>query len=731
MPHARPIVPLAAGVVAGAAFARAVDPGLLLPLAALSVCAVVIIRRPHPVLVGLLGLCAGLARQEAAETRTPGPLEEGVEGVVDGPPRIYRSLGDPEAPDDRVYDGSFVVGRVQVRYFRKSIPLLGGERVRIAGATRRPRPPGNPGQFDYAAWLDRQGVDAVLTLRGPEDLRILEGPSRWHRATAWLRSLFDRGTRPEVGSFLSAIVLGRREPIDDGLLSRFQRSGTAHLLAISGQNLLIVLVGIWFLLVLAGVHGRLQTALLLVLLALYVPLTGFQVSVVRSYLMIAVFLGADLLWRRRDPLASLAAAALLITLVDPSQVADAGFQLSFAAVLGLSHIAPALGAAAGPGGPLWDRFRMALAASTAAWLATAPIVLVHFNLFTPGIVLANLAIVPIMSAQFVVGLLHLVFAALGAGALTGFAANFLFDAVDLVSRGVTALPLAYAYGPGPGAVLMTAYAAGLAAWTLWSRRLRSPALRLGLLLPLVAVLGLGGVAKRRTPDVPRLAVLDVGRGSCAVLERPDGRVLMFDCGSLDHDDPGAVIAAPYLWQRGITRIDTLVLSHPDLDHVNGARTIIERFRPSRVLITRAFKNWDGLPIERRGAPEVVDGLEILGPPVWEKFGDPPPANETSIVVRGDGILIPGDAQDRGVEELLTLPDLSARVLVLPHHGKFFQRYADLYRRTSPELVIASAPVGYSSSKVLEASPVPLLLTGREGAIELEVPKDGPLRILAR
>lgn len=720
MPLARPLVPLAAGIVAGAALARAADPGWLPALAASIVCAAVIIRRRHPALVALLGLCAGGFRQELAETRERAPLAEVVEGIVDGPPRIYRSLSDPESPEPAESDGSFLVGRTQVRFFRKAVPLIGGERVRVTGPARRPRPPGNPGQFDYAAWLDRQGVDAVMTLRDSADLRILEGPSAWHRGAAWLRSLFDRGPRPEVARFLSAIVLGRREPVDGDLLLRFQRSGTAHLLAISGQNLLIVLAGLWVILILAGVHGRAQTATLLVALALYVPLTGFQVSVVRSYLMIACFLGADLLWRRRDPLAALAASAAAITLADPGQVADAGFQLSFAAVLGLSHVAPALGDAAGPGGPLWDRFRMALAASTAAWLATAPIVLEHFNLFTPGIVIANIAIVPIMSAQFVVGLLHLPFAALGAGALTGAAANLLFDAVDLVSRGVTALPLAYAYGPAPGPLLLTAYAAGLAAWTLRGRRLRVPALRLALLLPLVGLLGLGGALRRRVPDVPRLAVLDVGRGSCAVLERPDGRVLVFDCGSLDHPDPGASVASPYLWRRGIARIDTLVLSHPDQDHVNGARTLIERFRPSRVLITRAFKGQEGVAVERRGAPEVVDGLEILGPPVWEKFGEPPPANETSIVARTDGILIPGDAQDRGVEELLTLPDLRARVLLLPHHGKFFKRHAELYRRVAPEAVVASAPVGYSSPKVLEASPVPVLITGREGAVELEI-----------
>jgi competence protein ComEC len=721
MLRGRPLVAPAAGVLAGAAFAHACDPGLWPGL----LLGVLLLRRPLPLLGLVAGLGLGAARQEWAERRAPVPLADAVEGLVDGPPRLWRALADPEGP---AFDGAFVVGRVQVRFFRQAVPLVGGERVRVTGGMRRPRPPGNPGQFDYAAWLRRQGVDAVMTLRSPEDLRVLEGPGAWHRATAWLRSLFDRGPRPETGAFLSSIVLGRREPIDDALLRQFQRSGTAHLLAISGQNLLIVLAGLWILLRLAGVRGRAQTLVLLAALALYVPLTGFQVSVVRSYLMIAAFLGADLLWRRRDPLSALAAAALLIVLADPGQVADAGFQLSFAAVLGLSHVAPALAATAGPGGALWDRVRMTLAASAAAWLATAPVALEHFNLFTPGIVLANLAVVPLMSAQFVVGLLHLPAAALGAGAATGLAADVLFDAVRWTSGTVAELPLAWSSGPGPGPVLLTAYALGLAAWTAWGRRLPGPALQLAALLPVVALLGLGGAARRSVPEVPRLAVLDVGRGSCAVLERPDGSVTVVDCGSLDHQDPGASIAAPYLWSRGIVRIDTLVLSHPDLDHVNGARTLVERFRPGRVLITRAFAGWEGTPVERRGAPVPIDGLELLGPPVWEKFGAAPPSNESSIVLRAAGVLLPGDVEERGVEELLALPDLKARVLVLPHHGKFFKQHAELYARTAPEAVVASAPEGYGSSKVLDASPVPVLLTGARGAVEIELPPGGPLRV---
>jgi len=718
MLRARPLASLAAGFLAGIAIARVAELGLLPPaLVSLAAAAVLIIRSRHPVIAAFLGLGLGILRQELAETRTPLPLSNEVRGVVAGPPRVYRALEDPDPGP--AMSGSFVVGRVQVRYFGRTVPLIGGESVVARGPMKRPRHATNPGQFDYGAYLERQGIDAVLIL---ETLEVVGGPPAWSRARAWVRSLFDRGMRPEVGAFLSAIVLGRREAVPDDLVTNLQRSGTAHLLAISGQNLVIVLTSVWAILTLLGVCGRPQSFLLLGILGLYVLLTGLQVSVVRSFLMVAAFIGADLAWRRRDAVSALGLAALLLCAWDPGQVADVGFQLSFAAVLGLSLIAPVFHAFTGTGPWLWNRLRMALGVSVAAWLATAPIVLADFNLLTPGIVVANLLLVPILSVEFVFGLAHLILAPLGAGVVSGWAAGALFDLLRPVSSGITAIPFAYAYAPPAGAGLIALYYAGLFAWTAWCRLTASrwwkPACAVFIVLPL----GLTPL-RHRAPEGVLLAVLDVGRGSCAYLEWPDGRNVMVDCGSLNARDPGASIAAKYLWWRGVTRLDTLVLSHPDADHVNGARSVIDLFKVRRVIVTRAFEGqtWPAgvevVTVERRDAPVRLDRLEFLAPPVWEKFGRDVPPNETSIVVRAAGVLLPGDVEERGVEELLTLPDLRARVLVLPHHGKYFRQHEEFVRRVAAETIIVSASEGYFSPRVIDALPVKPLITGREGAIE--------------
>lgn len=723
----RPLATLAAGFVAGIALYRAVGAWpafLFVTLAA----ALLLFRFRHALGILLLGLGLGGLRQ-AVQLPPKVPYREVVEGVVAGPPKVYRTLEDPDAGP--LADGSFVIDDVQVRYFRKPVSLIGGERVRVRGPFRRPRRATNPGEFDYGEYLERNDIYAVMTL---VELEVLEGPPAWSRARAWFRRQFDRHLPPDVGAFLSAIVLGRREAVPDELVTHLQRSGTAHLLAISGQNLFIVMISVWAVLVVLGLRPRAQTFLLLLVLGLYTLLTGLQVSVVRSFLMMAAFFGADLAWRKRDALSSLGAAALAICLYDPRQVADVGFQLSFAAVLGLALVAPVFHAFSGTGGFLWNRLRMGLGVSTAAWLSTAPIVLSNFNLLTPGIVLANLFLVPLITLLFIAGLAHLVLAPLGAGFLSGAAATGLFEAVRFVSSAVTSLPLSYLYAPSVGPILVALYYAALAGWTLWCRRAPERGWRPLATVALAALLGLGPL-KHRTPEGVLLAVLDVGRGSCAYVEWPDGRNLMVDCGSLNYRDAGSSVAAKYLWSRGVTRLDTLVLTHPDADHVNGAHSVIEFFRVRRVVVTRAFARpppgAEAVVVERRGPPERLGDLEILGPPLWEKFGRAVAVNETSIVLRTAGILFPGDIEEKGTEELLTLADVRARVLILPHHGKYFENHAELVRRVAPELALVSAPEGYYSEDVVASIPVPVLITGRAGAIELELRSGEIVRRLPR
>src|SRR6185295_18669807 len=224
MLRARPLAPLAAGFVAG--IALALLPKFWIPLTALgAVAAILSIRWRHPLLLAVLGLGLGALRQHASEGPPRHLPAAPLEGRVDGPPRIYRSLADPNG--DLEDDGSFVVNGVQVRYFRQHVDLIGGERVRVHGKIAPPRPATNPGQFDYAAYLRRQGVDAVLTL---QHLEVLEGPTAPYRMRAAVRSLFDRAMRKDFGPSMASTTIGGREPIPEDFRTLDHQTETTPLI---------------------------------------------------------------------------------------------------------------------------------------------------------------------------------------------------------------------------------------------------------------------------------------------------------------------------------------------------------------------------------------------------------------------------------------------------------------------------------------------------------------------
>src|SRR6185295_10678194 len=154
---------------------------------------------------------------------------------------------------------------------------------------------------------------------------------------------------------------------------------------------------------------------------------------------------------------------------------------------------------------------------------------------------------------------------------------------------VTSIPCSYTYAPSAPPLLIGVYYLALAGWTWGCRSTPERAWKPVSVAFVVLLLGFTAPLRHHRLDAPFLAVLDVGRGSCAYLEWPDGRNLMVDCGSLNARDPGASIAAPYLWSRGVTRLDTLVLTHPDSDHVNGADSVIRRMHVRQLIVTRAFE----------------------------------------------------------------------------------------------------------------------------------------------
>jgi competence protein ComEC len=782
----RPFLPLAAGLAVGIALSDRSQPsalaqGLLLGASAILLLVTILLGRRVAIAgIFLAAAAAGLWRHERAE-RFPADdvasLEFGgdpaeLTGRVVEPLRLYRDARPLDELEERHGDlvrGTFVLesgairagdralrGRVLVQFYEHEASFPIGSLVRVTGKLRTPRGQTNPGGYDRRKALRRRDIGAVLSVSRGDALEVVGPPAPgWSTAVesvrASIRDRLHRCARPDVAAFLSALILGYREDLPDALVTSLQRSGTAHFIAISGQNLMI-LVGVLFgALYLAGLRGpRLNIALMALLFA-YSALTGWPVSVVRAFLMTFAVLLATALWRRSDTASSLAAAATAILLFDPVQLFDPGFQLSFLAVIGIIAISPVFHdwlALPGAGTKLsWagNLVRGALAVSMSAWLATAPVVLANFNLVTPIILVANLLLFPLMFVEMALGLIMipLAFVAPPAATLVGHAAAAALDLTALISGGLTRLPGSWLYLPALAAGPTAAYYALLAIWTAASRRTPAPWKPWACaIFPCLLVLP---VLAARPPAAQETTMLDVGPGSAQVVRFPDGRVIIFDCGSNSCRDAGASVMAPFLWTCGLVKIDALFLSHSDLDHVNGARSLVERFKVGAVVVSRYFDrepagaallDWlrargTRIVLAGRDGADPVDlgpGLTILGPPSWEKYGRIPRSNECSLVLRAGDVLFTGDIEEVGVEELLTLGDaVRTRVFVAPHHGKLHLRHADLLHLVSPEIALVSAPERYSSPVVVDLlrAHAAVFTTGRDGAVTIRSPRADP------
>lgn len=776
----RPFLSAGVGLILGIVLSDRLSPApsvVWSGLAAAALATAILRRHPQARIVAIawLGIQVGLARHEAAErhpaddvaSRTFGGEVAEVAGRVVEPLRLYK---DPSRPLDEVDErhaeerGAFTIesgsirvgtemcrGRVLVQFYEHTLTSLPiGTDVRVTGKLRTPRGQTNPGGYDRRKMLLRRGIGAVLSVSRSDAIVPGEpSPPFTERVRSAIRTRIGASTRPDAAAFLSALILGVREDLPSDLVDSLQRSGTAHFLAISGQNLVILVGILYWILFACGLRGAKLNLALIALLFAYSALTGWPVSVVRAFLMTLAVLLATVLWRRSDTVNSLSAAACAILLADPVQVFDVGFQLSFLAVLGIIAISPVFHdwlATPSEGSVVaWgvSLVRAALAVSMSAWLATAPIVLANFNLVTPIILVANLVLLPLMFVEMVLGLvlIPLAFAAPPVAGWIGVVAAGVLDLLALVSKGLTRLPGSWLYLPALSPAPALVYYALLALWAAWTRSRPASWKPWGCAV-FAAMLAFPALRPHR-PPTQETTMLDVGRGSSQVVQFPDGRVIVFDCGSLSCRDAGASVTAPFLWSRRLTKIDVLFLSHPDADHVNGALSLVDRFRVGTVAVSRYFGltpdgarvleavrgRGVGVTIVGRDGAEPVEigpGLAILGPPVWEKYGAiPAQTNECSVVLRAGDVLFTGDIEEVGVEELLALgPDLKARVFVAPHHGKMHRRHAELLDAVGPEITLVSAPEGYYAREVMErlVAKSRTLFTGRDGAVTISNPK---------
>ena len=598
-------------------------------------------------------------------------------------------------------------------------------------------PRGPEDGFDERSWLARRGVHVVLH---GGDWRIVGRRGGIGGVSDRLRAHVARAIAPglegEQRAVLVGIVLGEDEGLSDELRDSFKASGLYHLLAVSGQNITFLALSVLGLAWLLGIPRLAAEVVAIAAIAAYVLAVGWQPSVVRAGVAGGLASLAWLLSRPRDRWHFLALGAAVLLAWTPASLLEPGFQLSFAAVGSIFLLLPMLRLAL-EGYPLTDWLRDALAVSTACGAATAPILWFQFGSVPVYSLLANvlvtLAIGPLLGLALVGSLLEplLPSAALALAFLNGWIAAYITACARLVG----ALPFAR-IGSGTAVCVLLGTPLALLALQRLPRWRRPAAIACAAtLVPALLVWQLFPRAKLPPPTGLRITFLDVGQGDSALLQVPEGAILV------DQGPPEAKVAQQ-LRGLGVRHLAAVVLTHPQRDHIGGAEDVIRRLAVDRVLDPRlavsgpyeraalAAATQRGVEVDetRAGAAFRLGRLRIRV--LWpDRPGSPTEdPNLLPIVLLASygevDALLTADAETDVTARLLSR---HVEILKVAHHGSADPGLADELRELRPAVAVISCGLGNdyghpraSTVAALRASPgLSLFRTDEDGQVVVE------------
>lgn len=654
--------------------------------------------------------------------------------------------------------------------------LLGvhaGDRLRLFAQLSAPRAAQNPGEFDFALHARGEGRLSLLRAESPACVEVLGRGGALH-PRRWLEELRSRGDgllwrhlRHERSGLAAALLLGAREQLDDEQTEAFLQTGTVHVLAISGTHVTLLAAALFGLLRLGVVPRRRALLAVAALTWLYTLVTDCDPSAVRAAVLVAVGCLSLAVWRRASAVNGLSVAGIVVLLMNPADLFGTGAQLSFLAVATLVWFArytlrreqdplDRLIAATRPWpvralrtSAVW--MGRLLAAGLAVWLVSLPLVMARFHLLSPaGVLLTAATWIPVSLALlsgFAVLMLGWLVPPLGNAC--GWICDGNLSLLDWSVRESAALPGSHYWVPGPDDWWLVGFYGALALW--WAlpqwrppRRWRSALLAgwtaVGLLHPLAASASNG-------PPQTECAFVSVGHGLATVLHLPDGRTLLYDAGSLGSPKGATNAVAAYLWSRGVTHLDAVVVSHADVDHYNGLPGLLERFTVGVVYVSpvmfdvpaegtdrlRAAIDEAGVPLreihagQRLQAGEECD-IEVLHPPRRGMLGSDN-ANSICLAIECGGrrLLLTGDLETPGLEALLAEEPIDCDVLLAPHHGSRHSDPPGMAAWSRPEWVVVSGGHGDESAAVERAYAergARVLHTAESGAVLVALSADG-------
>jgi len=639
-----------------------------------------------------------------AMTRLADRLPESLEGI-DIP--VKGIIADLPEQDERRTRFDFIVtesaqklpSKLRLSWYYPDQPIKAGQHWSFAVKLKRPHGSLNPGGFDYERWLFTEGVGATGYVRPSQKPALLGSDSAWTSIAVWRQSITDRlsftlSDRPNL-ALIKALTIGDGNNISQNQWDVFRKTGTTHLVVISGSHVGLVAGLVYFLVLklwawrglLAWSPQRVAAVAAMLVAVFYAGLAGFSVPTQRSVIMLTIVMLAIILQRNTRPFNTLAVALFAVLAFDPLAVLAAGFWLSFLAV---SVIVYAIAGRLGKSGYISEVIKINWATS----VGLSPLLLFFFQQVSLISPLANFIAVPVISLLAVPLSLLAVVVMLGSPLL----ASKLFLAVDTILQGLWWLLAHLAELPFatinhaqpsiwalifaiPGILLLLAPSGIPARW-----------LSLVMFLPLVFTDTI-----KPDPGSINMTLLDVGQGLSAVVQTAN-HWLVYDTGAKfsAESDMGQSALLPFLRLQGAGKIDKLIISHGDNDHIGGAVSLIRGIPTVQVLtsVPQQLSNYSPVMCAA-GQSWTWDKVRFTLLSPQQAFVS---ENDNSCVLKiqseQGAVLLTGDIEALAESWLVETygNSLKANVLIAPHHGSKTSSSPKLLQAIQPEYVLI--PAGY-------------------------------------